>query len=209
MVDSCASCFYSRTDANNTYCNFNAPSKIIIGPDYPGPRWPVVPTTGWCGEGADINTGRPFAASGFAGGIVTVGDQAFTNTTVLADVTGLSANLAANITYQWVLTLYFTAAGGGSSGGLQVAMSGTVVGSVIYDGWQVDANTIAGQSQATALNTVVANAASKGVNAAAVVHGTIVVGTAGTLKVQAAQSVSNATPSTIKSGSFWSVRQVG
>jgi hypothetical protein len=88
-------------------------------------------------------------------------------------------------------------------------MSGTVVPSnIIYDGWQVDANAIAGQNLATALNTVVANNASRGTNAVAIVHGTVVVNTTGTLKVQAAQSNANATASVVKAGSLFQIRQV-
>jgi hypothetical protein len=143
-----------------------------------------------------------------AGSYLTAGDQSLTNNT-LVDVIGMVANLAAGQSYWWVITLYFTAAGGGASGGLQVTMSGTVVPSnIIYDGWQVDANSIAGQNQATALNTVVANNASKGVNAVAVVHGSVIVNTAGTLKVQAAQSTTYATASVVKAGSLFQVRQV-
>jgi hypothetical protein len=79
---------------------------------------------------------------------------------------------------------------------------------VIYDGWEVDGSAIEGQNQALALNTVVANATSKGVNGVVVCHGTITVVTAGTLKVQAAQSVTNATPTVIKAGSQILIRQV-
>jgi len=73
MTDSCSSCFYGRPDIGDPTvltCCFNAPSKIILGPDNPGPRWPAVPTNGWCGDGADVTSGKPFSA--VLGHVVTV-----------------------------------------------------------------------------------------------------------------------------------------
>ena len=200
----CANCFFSEQDASgNLRCHHSPPAMGL-----PSGAWPIVAANDWCGDGYDATANSWYQPSGIAAALyLTSGDQPFPNTT-LADVTGWVVNLAAGHSYSWLITAYFTAAGGGSSGGMQFAMSGTVVpSSIIYDGWQVDANAIAGQNLATALNTVVASNASRGTTAVGVVHGTIVVNTAGTLKVQAAQNTANATASVIKAGSLFQVRQ--
>ena len=206
MANACSNCFYVATGPmGNLRCHRHQPA----GSPSSEAIWPVVHPDDWCGDGYDATANAWYAPSGTAAGsYLTTGDQSLANAT-LVDVIGMMGNLAAGQSYWWVVTLYFTSAGGGASGGLQVAMSGTVVpSSIIYDGWQVDANAIAGQSLATALNTVVANNASRGTNAVAIVHGTVVVNTTGTLKVQAAQSNANATASVVKAGSLFQIRQV-
>lgn len=77
MTDTCSSCYYGRMDADGITlrCCYNAPSRIIIGPDFPGARWPQVPTAGWCGDGADNTTGRAFGPN-------TVMDQIYTVATL-------------------------------------------------------------------------------------------------------------------------------
>jgi len=132
-------------------------------------------------------------------------DVTFTSTTTLATVTGLSVSVAAGRTYSFQADLSFTDA---AAGGIQAAIAGTCTATnIIYDGWIVDsaANGIKGNAQATALATAVANATTTGTAGHLVIKGTITVNAAGTLLVQAAQSVSNGTATTVKRGSTFFV----
>jgi hypothetical protein len=152
-------------------------------------------------EFTDGTTGNTNGWMQWQGEARVTADVAFTSTTTLANITGLTVNVAAGRTYSFQVEISWTDA---AAGGIQLAMSGTATATnIIYDGWIVDsaANGIKGNAQATALGTAVANAATTGTAGHASIFGTITVNAAGTLTVQAAQSVSNGTATTIKRGS--------
>lgn len=128
-------------------------------------------------------------------------DVTQTSTTALANVAGLTVNVAAGRTYSFEADLSWTDA---AAGGIQAAIAGTATATnIIYDGWVIDsgANGIKGNAQATALGTAVANTTTTGTAGHLTISGTITVNAAGTLTVQSAQNTSNATSTTIKRGS--------
>jgi hypothetical protein len=133
-------------------------------------------------------------------------DVSFLNTTTLGTVTGLSVNVSAGRTYSFEAELSWTDI---AAGGVRAAIAGTCTATnIIYDGWIVDsaANGIKGNAQATALGGIVANAATVGAAGHLTIKGCITVNAAGTLLVQAAQSVLNNTTATvIKRGSTFMV----
>jgi hypothetical protein len=140
----------------------------------------------------------------WAGQARVTADVTYTSTTTPALVTGLAVALQAGRTYSFLVELSFTDA---AAGGIQCAMAaagGLTATNIIYDGYIIDsaANGIKGNAQATSLGGVVANAATTGTAGHVVIKGTITVGVAGTLQVNAAQSVSNATATTVKQGSY-------
>ena len=135
-------------------------------------------------------------------------DVTYTSTTALANIAGMTVNVAAGRTYAFQVEVFFTDI---AAGGIQLAMAGTATATnIIYNGYIVDsaANGIKGNTQATALATAVANAATTGANGVAKISGTITVNAAGTLTVQAAQFASNATATTVKRGSFMWVQDM-
>ena len=135
-------------------------------------------------------------------------DVSLTNTTALAPVTGLSVNVIAGRTYTFIAYLSFTCV---AAAGIAAAIAGTCTATAIeYDGYIIDsgANGIKGNAQATALGALVADAPITGAAGLVKVRGTITVNAAGTLLVQAAQSVANATATVIKRGSTFMVHDI-
>jgi hypothetical protein len=135
-------------------------------------------------------------------------DVSRTSNTAMTDATGLSVNVQAGRTYAFEAALNFTCA---AAGGIRAAISGTATATnIIYDGWIIDsaANGIKGNAQGTALDAIVANAATTGTAGHVIIRGTITVNAAGTLKVQFAQSVSNGTATVVKRGSWFIVHDV-
>src|SRR6516162_2685157 len=100
-ADACGVCFYAKADANGVlHCAHDPPQWQRGNPPYVGLllNWPIVEPSDWCGQGYNTTTNQPMAPGGAAAvNIRTQGDQAFT-TASLADVTGMSANLAAGAT---------------------------------------------------------------------------------------------------------------
>jgi hypothetical protein len=127
------------------------------------------------------------------------------STTVLANVTGLSVNVTTGLTYYFDVYLACTDAG---AGGVAAAIGGTAVAtSFISDGWVHDANLIKGQNRTTSMGVGPGSATAQLVPII-IMHGTITVTSSGTLTVQFAQFVGNATASVVKQGStffVWSV----
>ena len=183
-----------------------------------GPSMQNTHTLGWGPAGVNTGISRPVTGVisidtgyqnhggwfNYAGELRVTADVTATSTTTLATVTGLSVALQAGRTYSFDVHISWTDA---AAGGIQLAMvatGGLTATNIIYDGWIVDsaANGIKGNAQATALGGVVANAATTGTAGHAEIHGTITVNVAGTLNVQFAQSVSNATATTAKRGSY-------
>jgi hypothetical protein len=127
-----------------------------------------------------------------------------TSDTTLANVTGLSVNLAAGTTYSFRAVLYVSA---NASGGAKVAVSGTAtLGSLRYRGKALSGTTLSATGQATALGTAVAGAT------AAVdtieIDGTITTNAAGTLTIQFAQNASFGTASSVLVGSHLIVHEM-
>jgi hypothetical protein len=152
---------------------------------------------------AEINTGTPGTRAFFQwAGQARVASDFGTgaNNTALANVTGLTVSLAAGRTYSFEAYLPFTCA---AAGGVKAAISGTATATnIVYSGYIIDsgANGIKGNTQATALATAVANAATTGTTGVIRISGTITVNAAGTLTVQFAQNVNNGTQSVVKRG---------
>lgn len=116
----------------------------------------------------------------------------------LANITGLTANVAAGKTYRFRAELYTTS---DVAGGIQVAIAGTATATaIVYDGFTIDAG-LTTQGRGTALATAVA--AVTGVTAAHVtITGTITVNAAGTLTVQSARNAATGTTSVLVGSTF-------
>jgi lysophospholipase L1-like esterase len=128
-----------------------------------------------------------------------------TSSTALANITGLTASLAAGKTYRFEAILYTTS---NVAGGVQFAIAGTSTAtSIIYEDLVNDANTNAAQTRATALATAVGGVTAV-TNAYSKITGTITVNAAGTLTVQFAQNASNGTASSVLVGSTFVVTQI-
>lgn len=160
----------------------------------------IAPAVAALGSGASGNT------SGFLqwGGELRCTADVTNTTTTLATATGLSVALTAGRTYSFTIELQFTDA---AAGGIQcalVATGGLTATNIIYSGYTIDsaANGVKGNTQATALGTVVASTVTTGTAGVVRITGTITVNVAGTLNVQFAQNTSNATATTIKRGSY-------
>lgn len=109
----------------------------------------------------------------------------------LANITGLTANVAASGTYRFEATLYTTS---DVAGGIKVAIGGTATATaIIYEGLTTDAG-LTTQSRTTTLGNAVG--AVTAVTAGYVkITGTITVNGAGTLTVQSARNAANGTTS--------------
>jgi hypothetical protein len=160
----------------------------------------------------EINSGNPGQLAGcylkWGGTARVVGDQSIANLTTLGNIGGLIVNVNAGRTYAFEAELSFTCA---AAAGIKCAISGSAtVTNIIYDGWIVDsaANGIKGNAQATALGGTVAAAAITGTAGHVTIRGTIEVNAAGTLSVQAAQNVLNATATVVKRGSQFIVHDI-
>ncbi len=116
----------------------------------------------------------------------------------LANITGLTANVAAGKVYRFEAILYTTS---DIAGGVKVAMAGTATATnIIYEGMTTDAG-LTTQSRATALATAVGAVTT--VTAAYIkVTGTITVNAAGTLTVQFAENAATATSSVLVGSTF-------
>jgi len=129
-----------------------------------------------------------------------------TTDTTLANVTGLTRNVAAGLTYDFTATLYIDA---DATGGSKFAVGGTATATaIIYSVVLTDEGTLA--NTITSRQTALGGAAGQAGTTAGVVtiRGTITVNVAGTLTIQFAQNASNGTSSVLV-GSTFSIRQVG
>ena len=131
-------------------------------------------------------------------------DVSVTSNTTLANVTGLTANVAASGTYRFEARLYTTSA---NTGGVKFAIGGTATATdIIYEGVTTDAGVIT-QTRAGALATTV-GAVTNVTTAYTVITGTITVNAAGTLTVQFAQNASDGTASVVKRGSTFVLTEI-
>jgi hypothetical protein len=160
----------------------------------------------------EINNGSPGVNTAcylkWGGTARVVSDISITSNATLATLAGMSVNVAAGRTYAFEVDIPFTCA---AAGGIRASISGTcTITNLIYDGWITDSanNGIKGNAQATAFGTAVANAAITGTAGHVKISGTITVANAGTLTVQGAQSVSNATATVFKRGSRMIVHDI-
>lgn len=122
-----------------------------------------------------------------------------------ANITGLSVTVLAGGTYAFEADLYTTSNVGA---GIQVAIAGTATATAItYDCTFTDGGSlvspITGTQRSSALGSAVG--ATAATNAWAKCQGTITVNAGGTLTVQFAQNVSNASASTVLAGSTFIV----
>jgi hypothetical protein len=128
-----------------------------------------------------------------------------TSSTVLANVTGLTATVTAGRTYAFEAILFTTS---NSAGGVQFAIAGTATATaVIYEALVFNAAAISAQTRATALAAAVGGVTAVTVAKARIV-GTITVNAGGTLTVQFAQNASNAAASSVLVGSIFNVVDV-
>lgn len=164
--------------------------------------WRLAPTVWGFGD-TNVSTPNRRGWTQEAGQLRVTADFPVTSSTTLATVTGLSVPLQAGRSYSFDVYLSCTDA---AAGGVKAAISGDGVltaTSIIYDGWALDANTIKGQANATALATAVASTTTTATSGIVIrIKGTITVNVAGTLNVQFAQNTSNGTASTVKQGSY-------
>jgi hypothetical protein len=122
-----------------------------------------------------------------------------TSDDALANVTGLSINVAAAGVYQFEAVLFTTS---NTSGGVKAAIAGTATATaVIYQGMTIDGTAIAANSRATSLGSAV-GAVTNVAAATIIIRGLITVSGAGTLTVQFAQNASNGSASSVLVGSY-------
>lgn len=126
-----------------------------------------------------------------------------TSNTTLADITGLSIPVTSGKTYSFKAYLPTTS---NIAGGVKAAIGGTATAtSIVYDATITDAGAIVQPTRASALGTGMG--ATAVTNALIEINGTIVVNAGGTLTVQLAQNVSNASASSVLAGSTFIVEQ--
>lgn len=120
--------------------------------------------------------------------------------TSLANVTGLTANVAASSTYTFEIVIYGTC---DTTGGMQIAIGGTATAtSIVYQGFFGEGGALNNiSSRATAMATGVA-VGSGSTSPYVVFTGTIVVNAAGTLTVQMAEEVATGTASILVNSHF-------
>lgn len=129
-----------------------------------------------------------------------------TSDTTLANITGLSVNVAAGRTYKFKAVLHASV---GAAGGSKVTMAGTATATAIRN--SVTGLNLNGASTAYIFGTSASALGGAGVgNIGGTLHrieleGAITVNAAGTLTVQYAQNVSDATASTVLPGSSFEV----
>lgn len=152
-------------------------------------------------------TGSPMAKVSSKGFFMWNGQKRVTtqfnkvSNTTLSDITGLSVSVEAGKTYEFYAKLWISAP---ASGGAKVAMSGTcTITSLIVGGFIPTGN----YGTTTALNSNIVSTTAA-VSTWAEIHGTITVNAAGTLTVQFAQGLSNATQSSVRVGSVFTVNQI-
>jgi hypothetical protein len=127
------------------------------------------------------------------------------NSTTLANITGLSVTLAAGRTYSFVAELYTTS---DVAAGVKFAIGGTATATaIVYEAIVHNAGVLVAQTRATALATEVGAVTAVTV-AKCTITGTITVNAAGTLTVQMAQNVGNATGSMALRGSSFIVHDM-
>jgi hypothetical protein len=127
------------------------------------------------------------------------------NSTTLTNITGLSATLAAGRTYSFVAELYTTS---DVAAGVKFAIGGTATATaIVYEAIVHNAAALVAQTRATALGTEVGAVTAVTV-AKCTITGTITVANAGTLTVQMAQNVGNATGSVALRGSSFIVHDM-
>jgi len=159
-----------------------------------------------CGTTTDFGAGV-IAAGNFltSGGFARVTSQYNTTSSSLGSVTGLSATLAAGISYFFRAVLFTTS---NSAGGVQVAITGSATASaIIYEALVHDAGAVKAQTRATALNSAVGGVTAVS-NAKIEIEGLITVLTGGTLVVDFAQNASNASASSVLVGSYLQIFQI-
>lgn len=136
---------------------------------------------------------------------VTTADFSKTNDTVLANITGLTHTLAAGKTYIIDVVLSTSQS---NAGGIQVALSGTCTATNVSVSARITdegSHTTALDAHISALNSPV-NVQGGGVtNSHVFLRGSILVNAGGTLTIQAAQQVSDATPTIVEQGSDFSM----
>lgn len=152
----------------------------------------------------EINTTVPGTLTGtyihWGGQARVTSDVVISSTTTLANVSGLSVNVAAGRTYSFDVEVSWTDV---AAAGIQLSIGGSAtVTNLIFDGWVYDSNTIKGQFQGTSLGATAINlATTTATSGHATIQGTITVNAAGTLTVMAANGTSTASGTTIKRGS--------
>jgi len=135
----------------------------------------------------------------WGGEITATADLSKTSDTTLANITGMSVSLQASRKYRFEVHLPCTC--GASAGGVKAALAGTATWtSIIYDGWTMDGNTIAGYARATAIATAVGAATTTSTTPTIIIKGFGTVNAGGTFTTQFGQNVSNATASVAKTG---------
>lgn len=157
-----------------------------------------------------INAQVVAASGGIASDLITGGDQQATATltatssTTFASVAGLTQNVTGTGVYNFRMHLVGTA---GASGGLKVAFAGTATATAFNSTcWNYNGTTINAVTNVTSLASSLT--AQTAVYTDLVCEGSITVNAGGTLIVQAAQNASNATSTTVLTGSQMAVRRV-
>ena len=140
-----------------------------------------------------VSSGQIMTAGGVASGSFTTG----ASNTTLANITGMSATLLPGVTY---IVYGYLACVANATAGIKLALTFTGTTTLfVSDTWAYNTSTLTAEQNAAAVGTIYSAA---GAVTVVEIGGTIIVGTGGKIQLQAAQSVSNATPCTITNGSF-------
>jgi hypothetical protein len=138
------------------------------------------------------------------GGQARVSAQFDKASNALANIPGLSVNVAAGQSYDFEAVLFTTS---DVSGGVKVAVGGTATATaIVYEAVTLDAAAVKAQTRAAVLGGAVGGITAV-VAAQIKIRGTITVNAAGTLTVQFAQNATFATPSSVLVGSLLTVNQ--
>jgi len=168
----------------------------------------IIQFRSWQGGQGWYEVGRTIVPNSFR----TTSNFSATNTTTLANVTGLSVPVTAGVAYQFVAKLYVLS--GALVGGTQaaIAASGGAT-SGVYFGRVYDSGTspVKGYAQTRTFGNPVASATPATFtsdNPTIEIEGTIVASSSGNLTVQFAQNTANATATILQDGSTFTVTRM-
>lgn len=194
------------SSAKPAYSTAAYPATAAIGDVMVATAANVFAGLGLSAAGAVLTSASSSAAPVWFSGNARVAAQVdVTGTAALANVTGLSVNVSAGLSYAFEAVLYTTSS---SATGVKFAIAGTATATAItYEALVHDATIVKAQTRAAALATAVGGISTVTV-ALARINGTITVANAGTLTVQFAQNSSSVSTSSVLRGSSLSVNQI-
>lgn len=195
-------------DGGITTAKLNSSCVAPDSDELQGGTWAVPGTIGSTTPNSGAFTTMSYTGIPKDGGVVRCTADFTKNTSVaLSDATGLSLTVGAGKKY--AIDAFLLVDFG--NGGVKADFSGTATAtSLIAEGLFVANVGLVGQARITGLTSVFVNAIpGAGTQGQVTVRGYIEVNTGGTLTIRFAQSSSSGTDSTLKAGSYLSLRECG